>query len=59
MTRSVRGSAPDLLCLPGFDCVASEYVTASVYAFGSAWAVGVSGVGECAFVRVGVLAYAQ
>ena len=60
VTRSVRGSAPDLLCcLSGFDCVASEYVATSgtVYAFGSAWApaVSVSGVGECAFVREGTL----
>ena len=33
VTRSVRGSAPDLLCcLSGFDCVASdsEYVATSV-----------------------------
>ena len=58
VTRSVRGSAPDLLCcLSGFDCAASEYVATSVtvYAFGSAWAVSVSGVGECAFVREGTL----
>ena len=51
VTRSVRGSAPDLVRLPGFNCEASEYVTASVYAFGSAWAVSVSGVGECVSVR--------
>ena len=50
VTRSVRGSAPDLLCcLSGCDRVASEYVatltSVTVYAFGSAWAVSVSGVG--------------
>ena len=59
VTWSVKGSALDLLCLPGFDCVASEYVAAAVYAFVSAWAVSVSRVGECALVRVGVFEYAD
>ena len=47
VTWSFKGSALDLLCLPGFDCVASEYVAATVYAFVSAWAVSMSRVGEC------------
>ena len=59
VTWSVKGSALDLLCLPGLDCVASEYVAAAVYAFVSAWAVSVSRVGECALVRVGVFEYAD